>query len=395
MSTVQGLGQTPLMWSTVEARRLFSLRREPPLESDEIVTAFRDGVVTKRSDRRTEGFTQALKETGYQHVAAGDLVVHSMDGFAGAIGVADSDGKMSPVANIYKVSGDARYFAYTLRSLALSGFVASLAKGIRERSTSFDDATLASVELPWPPIHEQRRIADFLDDRVARIDQIITARQHQIRLLYRALASDVAGLVASDGKDWITGSLRRFARSCDSLRVPLNSEERAKRRGKYPYFGASGVIDHVDDYLFDGPKVLVSEDGANLLLRSTAIAFVADGQYWVNNHAHILEPFDGAHDFWAARIEALDISPWVTGSAQPKLTIDAAMALPMSAPAQVDTRRALGRQVVDARAAVEKRAWALEKSGTLLQEYKQSLITAAVTGELDVTTAGSGIPNPH
>ncbi len=68
------------------------------------------------------------------------------------------------------------------------------------------------------------------------------------------------------------------------------------------------------------------------------------------------------------------------------------MALPMSAPAQVDTRRALGRQVVDARAAVEKRAWALEKSGTLLQEYKQSLITAAVTGELDVTTAGSGIP---
>jgi type I restriction enzyme S subunit len=138
--------------------------------------------------------------------------------------------------------------------------------------------------------------------------------------------------------------------------------------------------------------VLVSEDGANLLLRSTAIAFVADGQYWVNNHAHILEPFDGAHDFWAARIEALDISPWVTGSAQPKLTIDAAMALPMSAPAQVDTRRALGRQVVDARAAVEKRAWALEKSGTLLQEYKQSLITAAVTGELDVTTAGSGIP---
>jgi type I restriction enzyme S subunit len=263
-------------------------------------------------------------------------------------------------------------------------------------NTTFDrriqQEDLDQLPLLLPKVVEQRRIADFLDDRVTRIDQIIRARQRQSRLLHWALASEVAGLVASGGEGWLTGSLRRFAKSCDSLRVPLSSEERATRQGKYPYYGASGVIDHVDDYLFDGPKVLVSEDGANLLLRSTAIAFVADGQYWVNNHAHILEPFDGAHDFWAARIEALDVSAWVTGSAQPKLTIDATMALPVSAPAQVEARVALGKQAVDARTAVEKRTWALEKSCTLMFEYKKSLITAAVTGELDVTTAGSGIP---
>ena len=148
----------------------------------------------------------------------------------------------------------------------------------------------------------------------------------------------------------------------------------------------------MDDYLFDSPRVLVSEDGANLLARSSPISFVAHGRYWVNNHAHILQTADDAHDFWAARIEAVNVSPWVTGSAQPKLTVDAVMSIPVSAPPNARDRHALGEEVVRIRTGEESQMGALRRSISLLTEYKSSLITAAVNGEIDVTTAGSGIP---
>ncbi|PMZ30475.1 restriction endonuclease subunit S, partial [Pseudomonas sp. GW247-3R2A] len=84
-------------------------------------------------------------------------------------------------------------------------------------------------------------------------------------------------------------AVRHIFRNCNSKRVPLSSAERADLEEIYPYYGASGIIDMVDDYLFDGPRILVAEDGANLLSRNTPLAFIATGKYWVNNHAHILK----------------------------------------------------------------------------------------------------------
>jgi type I restriction enzyme S subunit len=147
---------------------------------DAIVTAFRDGQVTLRSLRREEGFTNADKEIGYQGVEPGDLVVHAMDAFAGAIGVSDSRGKASPVVHVYRAPrGDERFVAYLLRSYAWAGLITAHAKGVRERSTSFDAATLAQLELPWPEQEAQRRIANFLDDQVARHDAILHATLDQ------------------------------------------------------------------------------------------------------------------------------------------------------------------------------------------------------------------------
>lgn len=122
---------------------------------------------------------------------------------------------------------------------------------------------------------------------------------------------------------WDVGPIKRFFTVLDSRRVPLSSEERSYKQGIYPYYGASGVIDHVDNFLFEEDLILVSEDGANLMNRSTPIAFIARGKYWVNNHAHILRPCDDAMTFWCERIESIDLTPVITGAAQPKLTIDA------------------------------------------------------------------------
>ncbi len=172
-------------WGRVTARRLFERARREPREHDGIVTAFRDGQVTLRLNRRVEGFTNAVEEIGYQGISAGDLVIHSMDGFAGAIGVSDSDGKASPVVHCYVPLGDAdqRYYAYLLRVLAQRGFITSLAKGIRERSTAFDVETFRSLLLPHPSLAEQRAIADYLDAETARIDALIAKKQQLIHLL--------------------------------------------------------------------------------------------------------------------------------------------------------------------------------------------------------------------
>lgn len=106
----------------------------------------------------------------------------------------------------------------------------------------------------------------------------------------------------------------------DFERVPLSVEERSKLDKIYDYYGASGIIDKVDRYLFDKPLLLVGEDGANLLLRSKPIAFIAKGQYWVNNHAHVLDTIEGLLlDYVALFINSINLAPYVTGTAQPKM----------------------------------------------------------------------------
>ena len=106
----------------------------------------------------------------------------------------------------------------------------------------------------------------------------------------------------------------------DSERIPLSKDVRENHKKNYDYYGASGVIDKVEDYIFNKPLLLIGEDGANLLNRSTPIAFIAEGKYWVNNHAHVLDGIsEGLLEFVCRHINAISLEPYVTGSAQPKM----------------------------------------------------------------------------
>ncbi|MUJ23896.1 restriction endonuclease subunit S [Aliivibrio fischeri] len=119
---------------------------------------------------------------------------------------------------------------------------------------------------------------------------------------------------------WPIKPLGELVENCNAKRVPLKQSERDGRTGKYRYYGASGIIDFVDDFLFDGDYLLIGEDGNNLLSRTTPIAFHASGQFWVNNHAHVLK-CNGKVDlgFLAYYINSINLEPYITGSAQPKL----------------------------------------------------------------------------
>lgn len=186
-SGVEWLRQIPSNWDMQRSKFIFKKIERKVNEEDQIVTCFRDGQVTLRANRRTEGFTNALKEHGYQGIRKGDLVIHAMDAFAGAIGISDSDGKATPVYSVClphnKQKIDVYFYAYYLRNLALSGFISSLAKGIRERSTDFRYADFAELLLPIPPYLEQQKIAQFLDDKTAKIDQAVDLSEKQIALL--------------------------------------------------------------------------------------------------------------------------------------------------------------------------------------------------------------------
>ena len=184
-SGVPWQGEVPEHWEMERGKWLFRKMARPIQDTDEVVTCFRDGIVTLRKNRRVRGFTESLKEIGYQGICRGDLVIHGMDAFAGAIGVADSDGKGTPVYSVCepRPTANARYYAYTLREMARSQWIQALAKGIRERSTDFRFDGFGSQSVPLPPLLEQAAIVRFLDHIDPRIRRYIRAKQKLITLL--------------------------------------------------------------------------------------------------------------------------------------------------------------------------------------------------------------------
>lgn len=176
--------QIPSHWMTTRAKFLYKKEQRPVREEDSVVTCFRDGTVTLRKNRRTTGFTEAISEFGYQGIRKGDLVIHVMDAFAGAIGVSDSDGKGTPVYNVCTACGDSNnyYYAYALREMARTGFIQSLYRGIRERSSDYRFDVFARQYLPVPPREEQDQIVRYLDWQVSKINRLIAAKRKEISL---------------------------------------------------------------------------------------------------------------------------------------------------------------------------------------------------------------------
>lgn len=197
-SGIVWLGDIPSHWKVERGRFLFRKLDLPPSPEDGVVTAFRDGQVTLRENRRTDGFTLAVLEVGYQKVRTGDLVIHGMDAFAGATGVSESDGKCTPE---YSVLAPARrginndYFALILRLMAHRNYIYVICPSVRERAPRFRFEAFKDVLLPVPPSDEQDGIVAFVETESEEIDRLSSEAETAISLLQERRSALISAAV--------------------------------------------------------------------------------------------------------------------------------------------------------------------------------------------------------
>lgn len=182
-SGVPWIGKMPANWACIKGKYILKYMQKPVKPDDGVITCFRDGEVTLRSNRREDGFTMADKEIGYQGIDVGDLVVHGMDGFAGAIGISDSRGKASPVLNVLDSRQNKKYIMYYLRSMAYGDVFAALATGIRVRSCDLRWNKLSVLLYPVPPLEEQTEIVQYIEDTLNKVNSVISEKKQQFEVL--------------------------------------------------------------------------------------------------------------------------------------------------------------------------------------------------------------------
>lgn len=281
-----------------------------------------------------------IKTKTQQVCRAGEFLVAEIDAKVGGFGIVPDaiDGAIVSshyflfVVNESKL--DRRFLDYFIRTPAFRDQVEA------QGSTNYAAIRPADVldyEIPLPPLPEQRWIVARIEELAAKVEDAYVLKvkaKHEIDGSWKVLSE------RARQTDYAVRKLDEMVEFLDGRRVPLSEAERSTRQGRYPYYGASGIIDHVDDFLFDEPLLLLSEDGANLINRSTPIAFVATGKYWVNNHAHVLKPLEGVADlhFLAYALADYDVSVFNFASAQAKLNQKNARQISFALPPLVKQR---------------------------------------------------------
>ena len=412
------LGGIPHDWNLVKLKHLFSLVKRPVRPGDEIVTCFRDGTVTLRSKKRTEGFTNAVQEIGYQGIRAGDLVIHAMDAFAGAVGVSDSDGKSSPVySTCVPISNDIalpEYYGQLLRSMALSGFVTSLAKGIRERSTDFRWADAGEVFLPAPSKTEQTKIARFLNHETAKIDTLIHEQKRLIELLKEKRQAVISHAVTKgldpdvpmkdSGVEWLGEVPAHWA--CMSFRYATRilrgkfghrpRNDPALYDGAYPFI-QTGDVARAEKYISEfkqtlnekGAAVSASFPSGTLVMAIAAnigdTAILGFEAYAPDSVVGFQPRQDITLEFLKYSLDSSiqELEKTSTQSTQANLNIDRVGGVKGVFPPEDEQTKIVSflDKMCEQFSILEKQA---TKSIALMVERRSALISAAVTGKIDV-----------
>lgn len=258
---------------------------------------------------------------------------------------------------------------------------------------------MESCAFPLPPLSEQQRIVERIEELLAKLDEAKERLQEvadsfavrKAAILHNAFTGELTKQWRRENgvrdESWEEKKLSEITENQDSKRIPLSKSQRDNMNRIYDYYGASGIIDKVDDYIFEGKKLLIGEDGANLVTRSKDIAFIADGKYWVNNHAHILDVKDTVLLMYLCNyINNMDLIPYVTGSAQPKLTQakmnNIKIFLP-TLPEQHEIVRLIDDLLARERAAQQ----AAEQALASIDLMKKSILARAFRGELGTNKA--------
>jgi len=296
----------------------------------------------------------------------------------------------------------AKYAEYLYRSEMVRQELDARVESATRSHQRVNPNDIRKLYLTWPPLPEQRAIAAFLDRETARIDELIKKKERQIELLQEKRAAVISHAVTKGlnpnvkmkpsciewlgeiPEHWEVKRLKHVVKCLDGHRIPLNAEQRGRMQGEYPYWGANGVVDYLNDWLFDENLVLLGEDGAPFFERFKDVAFFVSGKVWVNNHIHVLRPLSDTEPRYLVHIlNITDYGAFIDGTTRDKLTQDKMNNIPVVFPPTSEQRAIaafLDRETARIDALIEK----IRKSIDLLREYRTALISACVTGKIDV-----------
>ncbi|MCB9291929.1 MAG: restriction endonuclease subunit S [Lewinellaceae bacterium] len=428
-SSLDWLGSIPSHWIIEKGKWHWKKEKRPVRPEDETVTVFRDGEVTLRKNRRIDGFTNSVLEIGYQGVRKGDLVIHGMDAFAGSIGVSDSDGKSTPVYSVCtpKKGSNPYYFAYLLKVMSKRGWIESLARGIRERSTEFKYNQFASLDYPIPPVAEQQRIVEFLDHKTAQIAHYIQLKEKTITLLEERKAAIInqavtkglpaeaaakAGLnpdapmkdsgiewLGEIPEHWIVKKLKWNSKTTSGGTPPSGNREDFYN-GDIPWIRTTDLN---NNELFDVPEKVTG-----LALKYTACKIVPENTVCVAMYGgpgtigkHSIIRFSGTvNQALCAIIPSPDIIPdylyyylkfyrpiWMINAkgsrVDPNISQDEVRNMIIPYPSSRE-QSSIVKYIKFNCDRIDELISKNEKEITLIKEYRESLISAAVTGKIDV-----------
>lgn len=399
------LGAVPAHWDVRRAKRMLKPTEIPVRPEDDIVTCFRDGQVTLRKNRRSSGFMIALLEQGYQGVRVGQLVVHSMDAFAGAIGISDSDGKCTPeyiVCDPREPGTLLSYYAWLLRYVARTQYILAAHPAVRERAPRLRYPDLGELKLPVPPLDEQRQIVRFLDWHGARTATLIRAKKKLIALLneqkqaiiHRAVTRglDPTCKLKPSGIPWLgdvpegweVRKLKQIARLRSGEGITAFQIEES---GLFPVYGGNGLRGYTSRHTHEGDFILIGRQGA-----LCGNINYASGQFFASEHAMVVHPRSRFAVRWLGELlRVMNLNQYSIAAAQPGLSVERIEILQLPVP-PFDEQEVIVCAVDEQTAELNEAISVIGSEIALIQEFRTRLIADVVTGKLDVRTLAPSLP---
>ena len=409
-SGIEWIGEIPEDWKIDGIKRHFSVISGATPKSDNI--DYWDGDIPwitpadyKTSDKFVSSGKRNLTQAGYNSCGTTLIpkgsIIFSKRAPVGTVAIAQNDlcTNQGCLSCVNKDTSNPVYYFYTMSVFTEQFELVSTGTTFKEIAAD----TFSNFSLPAPSFAEQTRIASYLDAECARIDAVIEKTRASIeeyKKLKQAVITEAVtkGIrpgrrMKDSGVEWIGEiasdfqlmKLKYVCEILDQFRSPITADQRNQdAEVLYDYYGASGAIDKIDGYTIDDHVMLIGEDGANLRMRNLPLMYEVNGKAWINNHAHILKPkrnMDFYYLFFA--LESLDINPYITGSAQPKLSQDNLKNVWLPVPSKVEQSEIacfIQKEASKIDLMIDKKKQYLSE----LEFYKKSLIFEYVTGKKEV-----------
>ena len=395
----------PREWEMKRVKHLFKYSKDSTDNPDDfpVLSLTMRGVV-ERDVSNNEGQVPD-SYNGYSLLKLQDIVLNPMDLISGWVDSTETEGLISPSYKILRPTTediDERFYKYYFQRCYKEKIFFHFGEGIHyQYRWGLGSKTLMDFPVLKPPLSEQKKIITFLDEKTKGIDFLISQKEKKIKLLKENNKSLIhkiftkgldervelkeSGVVwfGKIPKHWIVSKVSYELEFHNNRRVPLSTEERETRGGDYRYYGSTGVIDYVDDFIYDGEYILTGEDGFNIILRSQPLSRLVKGKFWVNNHSHIMKSKKSLNEFILQLLEITDYTSYRSGSRQPKLTIDNLKSVPLIIP-PISEQEIIVKYMDEFNKKSNSVIKYEQEKINLLIEYKNSLISNITTGTVRV-----------